>query len=349
MTNEALAYELLLDPAFTITSYSKSNESNISLNLSMTLRGAFWKGLADDLRLSPPSYVRVVRVLGEIRDKIGELCVPTIPDTVDVDLLLARMKARPVPWGDRVSLLEGVAAIVSALPGYQTHDADVADADADADAVEMLTWARVKELTTAATSDSEAQPYAFVAALQYLSEQVEVVRVFGANARLRFIAPVIQDHGAEYLRAHAEARFAQAVDPVKRTQRWIHSAIASLFLAGEVACEDLLTNDCAKTLAFNAVLREAFVALVTGSYVCACTTRSETPPETPAQTLLLAATHPFTPTSEYLPETLSHDTGRLSKMFRIFYTQVKRYASPEPKPCSRCATCYTSFIRDPEP
>jgi hypothetical protein len=46
-----------------------------------------------------------------------------------------------------------------------------------------------------------SKPRAFCDALEFLLDRLNAMRIDAANARLRVIAPVIQDHGIDYQRA----------------------------------------------------------------------------------------------------------------------------------------------------
>ena len=63
MTNEQLAHELLLDPMFKLTDDGDAQDNVIGKRIQEAFHQAYWDSLADDYRLTPPCYMRTLRVL----------------------------------------------------------------------------------------------------------------------------------------------------------------------------------------------------------------------------------------------------------------------------------------------
>jgi hypothetical protein len=78
MTNEQLAHEVILDPTFRLPAGhdvgreagGRSGHSSASQRVREALKSGFWAGLEDDLRLEPPCYGRVLRVLFHVRNSM---------------------------------------------------------------------------------------------------------------------------------------------------------------------------------------------------------------------------------------------------------------------------------------
>ena len=76
MNNEQLAYELLWDADFEIPDSEHATgdrETQAFLKIRHGFHNAFWNSLTDDLKLTPPVYVRLLRVLTEVCDGLKEL------------------------------------------------------------------------------------------------------------------------------------------------------------------------------------------------------------------------------------------------------------------------------------
>ena len=65
---------------------------------------------------------------------------------------------------------------------------------------------------------AEEQPRAFCDALEFLLERVNAIRIDAANARLRLIAPVIENHGLEYERSKFAEKLENGTLTLERTE-----------------------------------------------------------------------------------------------------------------------------------
>ena len=72
MTNEQLAHEVLIDPTFQLDTYGSAPGENY-VKIRASFEEAYWKSLADDLRLPTPCYARISRTLVELRDGIHDM------------------------------------------------------------------------------------------------------------------------------------------------------------------------------------------------------------------------------------------------------------------------------------
>jgi hypothetical protein len=110
MSNEQLAHELLLKPTFQLTEATAGGCEVINEErIRASFQEAFWKSLADDLWLSPPCYVRVLRVLADVRDGIAELAgereASQMREVVDLDLIRQQTNAGVLDWTGCIGLV----------------------------------------------------------------------------------------------------------------------------------------------------------------------------------------------------------------------------------------------------
>ena len=72
--NEQLVHELLLDPLFQLDETGGCSTENLAFHGTLkSFHCAFWDSIEDDVKLEPPCYVRVIRVLEEICNGIHNL------------------------------------------------------------------------------------------------------------------------------------------------------------------------------------------------------------------------------------------------------------------------------------
>jgi hypothetical protein len=263
----------------------------------------------DDFRLATPCYVRVLRVLTEIRDGILELTgtreVQALREAVDsdIDFIKQQAEAGLFSWVSSVHL---VHALHQAVKRTQAPKRDEET---------RTQFAAVDTLLTEAASSPEDQPRAFCKALEFLLGRLNVMRVDAANTRLRLIAPVIKDHGIDYERGKFQGKVNDGALTLQRTevcvffiptglsfssvltymlapQAWIDGSVRQTLLDAEVDPNELLEG---KARAFVHVHSAAMLELVTSSH---------------------------TVVPEVSPETLLFDVHRLAMLQREFQLLV---------------------------
>lgn len=259
---------------------------------------AFWNSLADDLRLDPPCYVRVVRVIGEIRDGIHDLAsgggawkgAAEIADVLDIELIQQQVDAGGFDWASCIKLIHDVKYILNQFRG------GVEPCEGAASGSPMkATWEDVGWEMEASAGDTTKQPDAFCRALEFLLDRTKAVRIEVANSRLRLISPVIKDHGVEYERNHMDKKLREGGLSLTRTRTWLREAIYAEVCTGRLNLCDLTTRDHTKSASYISVLNAGVVALLTGAK----------PPRVAA-----------------CPETLLLDVTRLAGMHAAFRLQV---------------------------
>ena len=121
LTNEQLAHELLMDMAFQLHDGVNNNDNDPILHrIRESFNESFWDSLVDDLRLDTPCYVRVLRVLTEIRDAVVELpgaqnarnISHTISEAIDIEFISEQIEKKAYDWQACVRLVTGIFNIV---------------------------------------------------------------------------------------------------------------------------------------------------------------------------------------------------------------------------------------------
>ncbi len=175
MTNEQLAHELLLDPGFQLDeSGGYGGDNPVFHRIRQSFHRAFWDSLVDDLKLVPPCYERVIRVLAEIRDGIVDLAGSSessarIAEIVDLEFIKERAELGLYGWDSCMLLIGSILAVIQRVQA-PTRDDDT-----------RASWKVVGQAMQEATA--EGQPRAFCKALEFLLDRVNAMRIDAANAR----------------------------------------------------------------------------------------------------------------------------------------------------------------------
>ena len=262
LSNEHLAHELLMDPAFQLNDEGGcTSENPVFRRIRESFHQAFWDSLADDLRLLEPCFVRVLRVLGEIRDGVNELAGSresgSISEAVDLDFIKQQAEAGLYGWDSFQSLVATIVAIILRVQAPKR------------DTETKAKWEDVRQLME--TTDN--QPRALCKALEFLLDRVNIMRIDAANARLRLIAPVIKDHGIDYERGKFEDKLRDGSVTLERTTAWIQSAVKALVNDRADALDGLLDG---RHATFYEAHCEAMLSIVTTAFPV----RLDTLPET---------------------------------------------------------------------
>ena len=215
LTNEQLAHELLYNPAFQLDeSGGCSVENPVFHRIRESFHQAFWDSLVDDLKLATPCFVRVLRVLAEIRDGISELAgsreAGSVSEAVDLGFIKQQAEAGLYGWDSCRGLIAAVVAVIQRVQAPKRDEE---------------TKARWREVGQAMLGAAAAErPRALCKALEFLLDRVNAMRIDAANARLRLIAPVIKDHGIDYERGKFQDKLSEGTLTLERTQVAFRSA-----------------------------------------------------------------------------------------------------------------------------
>ena len=211
MSNEELAHEVLIDIKFQLSD-SGGLENLVCLRIRETFHKAFWDSLGDDLRLSPPCYVRILRVLDEVRlgllDLAGTRHQDAIANCLDMELIKARADEGHYTWADSRRLIVDVTKVIRLIQAPSRDEE---------------TNARF----AAATLFTSDPPILLCKGLEFLLDRVQVMRIDAANSRLRMIGPVIRDHGVSYEQGKFNEKLANGTIALERTTAWLRRSIAS--------------------------------------------------------------------------------------------------------------------------
>ena len=250
MTNEQLAHELLLDPTFQLDeSGGCSVENPVFKRIRESFHHAFWDSLVDDLRLAAPCYVRVLRVLAEVRDGVNDLAgareSAALSDAIDLDFIKCQAEAGAYNWHNCCALIGSIVTIVQRVQAPKRDEET------------KTKWELIRGAMVAAV-DVE-QPRAFCNALEFLLDRLNAMRIDAANARLRLIAPVIMDHGIDYERGKFQDKLKDGSLTVERTTKWIDNALKAAVATKYFVPDDLFEG---KASAFIAVHSYAMHSLI---------------------------------------------------------------------------------------
>jgi T-complex protein 11 len=204
ISNEALALEILYDPNFQL---SDDFDGSKFVSVRQCMHRAFWQSLTDDLRLSTPCIVRVLRVINEIRDGLVDLCgddvKPRVQQACNTSDILERFEQGKFSHSDWVALF---AAAFKLIMDVQAPKRDAETRELYVDVLKAL--------------ESPA-PEAITKALEFFLNRVNIMRVDAANQRLRLIEPVIKQHGHQYFRDKFDEKLAAGTLTIKNLKLWI--------------------------------------------------------------------------------------------------------------------------------
>jgi hypothetical protein len=278
MTNEQLAHEVLIDPTFQLDTYGSAPGENY-VKIRASFEEAYWKSLADDLRLPTPCYARISRTLVELRDGIhdmgpkpgdgsspgvqgcGYAAALEIVDVIDMDLIKQQTDKGCLEWSVCVKLIHDVMSIIFQLKGsggFGFSKFDVVTSFG-------VAWDDMKKRMEASEADMTARPDTFCRALKLLLDCTKAARVGIANSRLRLVAPVLKDHGVEYEKNHMANKLRMGTHTLTRTRTWLHASINQSVQSGDVLLNDLNGHGAVRQNSFRKVIMKAVTVLATKS------------------------------------------------------------------------------------
>ena len=128
---------------------------------------AFWDSLIDDLKLPTICFVRVLRVLAEIRDALVEVAGSreAVDEVLDIPFIKNQAELGLYGWESCTRLLGGVVSIIQRVQ------------EPKREAETRVLWAAVW------STGSADQAVVFCKALEVLLGRVNILRIDAANAR----------------------------------------------------------------------------------------------------------------------------------------------------------------------
>ena len=133
---------------------------------------AFWDSLLDDVKLSPPCYVRVIRVLVEIRDGVVDVAgsreADAVRGAIDIGFIKHQVDEGAYEWNDFKHLIKAVVSIVRRVQAPK-RDAEL-----------QARWVVIETSMTGLDID---QPRVICNSLEFLLDRINVLRIDSANNR----------------------------------------------------------------------------------------------------------------------------------------------------------------------
>ena len=277
LSNEQLAYELILDP-FCVLRYSDEQQSCTSLittNIRQTFPKAFWDKLKQELLTTPPpssssssndnssTYAGVFAVLTEILDSVISVCrgwdndsvrniAQTIQDILDIDHLKQRVAAGAMPPSDIFSMMSSLISAIKELQmlvtppsvpsnvfifrglyHHHNHQHQQQDLllqhDHDRSTIQRAKQLQLEAQWTQIITSS--QEHFLYNALYHAMERIYILRTDKANKKLRSIAPVLREHGIQYLYNHTARKLQSGEITLQKTEAWVASSLRSIFFS----------------------------------------------------------------------------------------------------------------------
>lgn len=221
MTIQEMAHELLLKPSFQITEAMACGCMNSTTErIRESFHQAFWQSLEDDLQLLRPCYARILRILLELRDGIaeiagGEQCLK-VKQLVDIDFIRDQFQKKIFDW---VKVTEVLTRMIEIIKKVQSTSRDTETSNL---------WEERRVEMVNALHEPDCRPTAFCKALSFLYGRLNAIRVDFTNARLRLIAPFIQNHGINYERNIMRERLQSGDITLKSTRAWLKESMLLL-------------------------------------------------------------------------------------------------------------------------
>jgi hypothetical protein len=218
-------------------------------------------------------------VLIEIRDGISNLAGSRphqISEIIDIDHIKQQHANAAYGWDNCTKLITDVMGTIQRLQQSSRNEETA------------QRWEPVRTSMMLGTPSPEEQPAIFCRALEFVLDRVNAMRIDMVNARMRFIAPVIKDHGVTYERDKFQAMLDEGKLTLEHTTAWINASV------GGLSDEKRQVLSTGSPSAYVDLHRQAVLSLVVGA---------------------------LPPIVVQLPETFRHDKHRFAS-FRKEYTWI---------------------------
>lgn len=174
ISNEQLAHELLFNPLFQLDEKGSGEFLNPLFNkIRSSFQAAFWESLVDDLRLERVCYVRVLRVIEEIKAGLIDLAdqaeTVAINETIDVEFIRSQVDDGIFDWCGCKAFVGSVNNLMMRMQTAKRREESQVKCREISDKLEII--------------EAGEEPRMFCKALEFLLERVNVMRIDAANAR----------------------------------------------------------------------------------------------------------------------------------------------------------------------
>ena len=333
--NEQLAHELLLDPNFQIT----ENYNNPIFNhINELFNQSFWNTLEDDLKLETPSYVRILKVLQEIRDGLNIMhgCsrIEHMLHVVNIDYIRQKLEANTYTWNNCNDLILSIVNVIQHTESPQRKQNTTEK------------WTLIKQELTDAYENISNQPVIFCKTLKFLFDSVNNIRFDVANYRLRNIAPVIKDHGVDYERSKFQDKLNNGELTLERTENWIHVNLKNEILIKEIELSHLIEGN---PNAYTNLHAASMLSLITNETVFNVETCPETLLLDVNRLSLYRQEYEYIITSTTIIAILSHAIITNNIVDSQLLTNIIEYFKPETKlkiNLNQTITDITTFLEE---
>lgn len=265
MTNEQLAYELLLDANFKLYDGEDDEvpeENLVHTKLCRVFEGTFWNSIVQDLTSTPPSIGSVLGVLSEIRKGIvdlskGDRSAEQIEEIVDVDHIRTQLLNESLDLPGCKKLVGDIIQVVVSM-----HEKMGATKRKEKT---LSVWSKCKvEMEEAEGKELTHKAVSICEALKMVLNRIHKMRADAANNKLRSMAPVIRQHGIGYMQSQFQKRITAGMQ-LNMTEAWIRHAFDRLMEQEDFAVNigTIQISGGNVSDAFGTVMMHATVNLVT--------------------------------------------------------------------------------------
>lgn len=214
LTNEQLAYELLLDENFRIDMPSQDGRRDrlVATKIRDQYTDMDFANVLEQLEKSPPVYDTVLNALSMLESTL--VCVSVgkeMGHRVNAVMRKFRFQLRTSDCVECLALFEELAQLMKGLceaQGLQAAGEEV-----------RAKWVGVQSNTKAGI---------ICEALELIVYLVRCVQANVANAKLDKIVPVVTQHGFMYMQKHFESKRSAGIVTLEKTTEWLDTVVARL-------------------------------------------------------------------------------------------------------------------------
>jgi hypothetical protein len=221
MTNEQMAYEVLLDPLFQLSDDGNAHYLHPGMkSIRDCFRNSFWQCMLDDLKQSPPDHHRTFIILNEIRQGVAGLANDAMKQEINLIIDIRQLKVQIsqglFSWSSTRALVHAIFEVFKKVQAPKR----------DAENNEIFSQIQLK--IDEGFQKVESQPAALCFAMEKLFGMLYCMKIDASNARLRIILPVLLPNGVEYMRNKFEFKLRSNTVSLQRTRRIMDNAVTNM-------------------------------------------------------------------------------------------------------------------------